>query len=165
MATLGIAAALVDTLASRGRRTASDLSAIASERSELAHRLERVARTDELTGLPNRRGWEEELGREIARSKRTAEPLCVALIDLDNFKRFNDARGHLAGDELLRKLAPAWHSHLRESDLLIRYGGEEFALALPDCELADAEVLLQRLRSSVPEGETCSAGVARWNRR
>jgi len=81
------------------------------------------ARTDALTGLPNRRAWDEELERELARAKRYGGRLCLAMIDLDHFKRFNDREGHQAGDRLLADSATAWREQLRPSDLLARYGG------------------------------------------
>ena len=81
--------------------------------------------------MSNRRGWEEALGREIARSRRDGTPLYVALFDLDDFKRYNDEHGHQAGDDLLRQTASEWSSRLRATDILARYGGEEFALVFP----------------------------------
>ena len=80
-------------------------TAMALERSDLLARLEEVARTDDLTGLLNRRAWEEQLPRELARARRNNEPLCVALLDLDFFKNYNDERGHQAGDRLLKQSA------------------------------------------------------------
>lgn len=106
-------------------------TAVTLQRVSLLNRLESVARTDDLTGLPNRRAWEEELPREMARSKRDGKTLCICLLDLDRFKEFNDASGHQAGDRLLKQAASEWTAHLRETDVLARYGGEEFALALP----------------------------------
>lgn len=135
----------------------------AMERAHLLSRLEAVARTDDLTGLRNRRAWEEELPRELARAARDNGPLSVAMLDLDHFKRFNDQRGHQAGDRLLKQAASAWCGRLRVIDVLARYGGEEFALALPGCDLEDALALVESLRSATPGGQTCSAGVARWD--
>ncbi len=137
----------------------------AIERAELMERLERAARTDDLTGLPNRRAWDEELLREVARSRRSGAPLCLALIDLDRFKEYNDTHGHQAGDRLLKVAASSWAGQLRDTDLLARYGGDEFALALPDCDLAEAEEMLERLRAATPESERASAGVALWDGR
>lgn len=137
-------------------------AAVAIERSRLLARLERMARTDELTGLPNRRAWDAELAREIARARRRQRALSVAMIDLDFFKDYNDSRGHQAGDRLLKEAAGAWRSALRESDLLTRYGGEEFAIALPDCGSDEALGLIERLRVVTPRGESCSAGIATW---
>jgi diguanylate cyclase (GGDEF)-like protein len=147
--------ALVDLLASE--------AAVTLERVGLLARLEAVARTDELTGLPNRRAWQEELPTELSRARRSAEPLCIAMLDLDYFKQYNDQRGHQAGDRLLKEIAGAWSSELRASDILARYGGEEFALALPGCTLEDAFAVVERLRTAIPGGESCSAGIARWD--
>jgi diguanylate cyclase (GGDEF)-like protein len=124
----------------------------------------RLARTDVLTGVANRRGWDDELSRELARGVRSGLPLCVALIDLDHFKAFNDRHGHQAGDLLLKEAAVAWQARLRKTDLLARYGGEEFAVLLPDCGLDDAMEISDRLRTAQPEG-TCSIGVAAWDTR
>jgi len=138
-------------------------AAVTLERVELLTRLESIARTDDLTGLPNRRAWEEELPRELMRSKRTDQPLCVAMIDLDHFKQFNDERGHQAGDRFLKQAAAAWGVELRGSDFLARYGGEEFALALPGCTPEQAIEVAERVRAATPEGETCSIGIAFWD--
>jgi diguanylate cyclase (GGDEF)-like protein len=145
---------------------ASLLAAEASvtlERVELLSRLESMARTDDLTGLPNRRAWEQELPREMLRAKREQRPLCVAMIDLDHFKEFNDERGHQAGDRLLKQAAAAWGMELRGTDVLARYGGEEFALALPGCTAEQSIDIAERLRAVMPEGETCSIGLAEWD--
>lgn len=138
-------------------------AAVTLERVELLSRLESIARTDDLTGLPNRRAWEEELPRELLRSKREARPLCVAMIDLDHFKEFNDDRGHQAGDRFLKQAAAAWGVELRGTDFLARYGGEEFALALPGCTPQLALEVADRIREATPEGETCSIGIACWD--
>jgi diguanylate cyclase (GGDEF)-like protein len=140
-------------------------TAMALERSDLLARLEEVARTDDLTGLLNRRGWEEQLPRELARARRNTEPLCVAMLDLDFFKNYNDERGHQAGDRLLKQSAAAWVSELRASDTLARYGGEEFSVALPGCTLVNAKDIVERLRAAMPADQTVSAGVACWNGR
>ena len=86
------------------------------------------------------------------------------MIDLDHFKRFNDEHGHPAGDRLLRDSADQWRDALRVTDFLARYGGEEFVVLLPDCSLADAQIVIERLRASTPAGQTCSAGIAVWER-
>jgi diguanylate cyclase (GGDEF)-like protein len=140
-------------------------TAMTLERSDLLARLEEVARTDDLTGLRNRRGWEEELPRELARAKRHKSPLCVAMLDLDFFKNYNDQRGHQAGDRLLKQSASAWERELRESDILARYGGEEFSVALPGCRLENAKDIVERLRAVMPGDQTVSAGVVCWNGR
>jgi diguanylate cyclase (GGDEF)-like protein len=138
-------------------------AAIAIERGELLGRLEVAARTDDLTGLLNRRAWDTELGRELSRASRDNNPLCVAILDLDRFKQYNDAHGHQAGDRFLKQMAGSWSQSLRASDILARYGGEEFALALPGTDLETAAKMLERLRTALPEGQTCSAGVCRWD--
>ena len=124
----------------------------------------RLARTDSLTGVANRRAWDEELPRELARSARSRQPVCVALLDLDHFKAYNDEHGHQAGDRLLKAAAAAWEGRLRKTDLLARYGGEEFAVLLPDCALGNAMEIAERLRTAQPE-VTCSIGVADWDGR
>jgi diguanylate cyclase (GGDEF)-like protein len=146
-----------------GMRMLAAEAAIALDRARLLAQLEETARTDDLTGLPNRRAWEQELPRELARAARDARPVCVAMLDLDRFKHFNDNRGHQAGDRLLKQAASAWSSQLRASDTLARYGGEEFSVLLPGCTLADAQTLVQRLRAAMPDGETVSAGIACWD--
>ena len=138
-------------------------AAIAIERGELLGRLEVAARTDDLTGLLNRRAWDEELGRELSRADRDGGSLCVAILDLDRFKQYNDSHGHQAGDRFLKQMAGTWTQTLRAGDILARYGGEEFALALPGTNLEHARQMLERLRESLPEGQTCSAGVCCWD--
>jgi diguanylate cyclase (GGDEF)-like protein len=134
----------------------------AVEISRLISRLQGLARTDPLTGVPNRRVWEEELPRELARARRIGTPLCVAMIDLDNFKAFNDRFGHQAGDRVLKEAASVWRAQVRSTDLLVRYGGEEFALLLPACALDDAVRIVERLRIVTPQ-VTCSIGVTTWD--
>ncbi len=136
---------------------------VAIERAALLDRLERMAHTDDLTGLINRRAWDLELEREVARARRDGAPLAVAMLDLDRFKEYNDRHGHQAGDRVLREAASAWRAVLRETDLLARYGGEEFAVALPGCDADRAGLLVNRLREVTPAGQSCSAGLACWD--
>jgi diguanylate cyclase (GGDEF)-like protein len=138
-------------------------AAIAIDRGELLGRLEIAARTDDLTGLLNRRAWDEELGREMARADRSGAALCVAVLDLDRFKEYNDLHGHQGGDRFLKQIAGAWSERLRTGDILARYGGEEFALALPGTNLDHAQELIERLRECLPEDQTCSVGVCIWD--
>ncbi|HSD80004.1 MAG TPA: diguanylate cyclase [Solirubrobacteraceae bacterium] len=138
-------------------------AAVALERADLLRRLDRLARTDDLTGLANRRAWEELLERELASAARTGLPVAVALIDLDRFKEYNDLYGHQAGDRVLREAASRWRERLRVTDVLARWGGEEFGLLLPGCDAACACELLERLRGLLPDGVTFSAGVAGWD--
>ncbi|MEY2568578.1 MAG: diguanylate cyclase [Actinomycetota bacterium] len=136
------------------------VAATAFVMSTLAGRLRSLASTDPLTGLPNRRGWEEALDRELARVRRRGTPLCVAVLDLDSFKAFNDDNGHLAGDRLLKEVAATWLGLLRDSDVLARYGGDEFGIILPDCYPNKAREIIGRLCSATSPGSSCSAGVA-----
>jgi len=138
-------------------------AAVTLQRAELLERLEAMARTDDLTGLPNRRAWEEELPRELARARRDSQELSVAMLDLDHFKLFNDRYGHQAGDRLLKQAASAWGSQLRSTDVLARYGGEEFALALSGGSPSADVRVVEHLRRVTPEGVTCSAGLVRWD--
>lgn len=145
---------------------ATDVTALKkaeSEREDLLTEVQLLARSDTLTGLPNRRSLDEQLPREMARARREGSPLCLAMIDLDHFKAYNDTHGHLGGDLLLRKCAMAWDSELRAEDLLTRFGGEEFVIVLPGCTLDTASQILERLRRVTPNEQTCSAGLARWN--
>jgi diguanylate cyclase (GGDEF)-like protein len=134
------------------------------ELAALYREVGRLARTDSLTGVANRRAWDEEFPRELARAARSGRPLCLALLDLDHFKDYNDRHGHQAGDRLLKAAAAAWQGKLRKTDLLARHGGEEFSVLLPDCELDNAMEIAERLRTAHPNG-TCSIGVAHWDRR
>lgn len=140
-----------------------ELLGILDHRHALLRRLETAALTDQLTGLPNRRAWEETLDRELARAARDGQPVCVAVLDLDDFKRYNDQRGHLAGDLLLTQAAESWRAQLRGGDVLARYGGDEFAALIPGRPLDIALVVIERLRRATPHGSGCSAGVAGWD--
>jgi diguanylate cyclase (GGDEF)-like protein len=161
--TIVLAAFLIDSLVGRVRRIANESAAIARERAELMATLAEVARTDDLTGLANRRSWDESLARELARATREGTPLTIGIVDLDRFKDYNDVHGHQAGDRVLKQLAAAWRQELRATDVLARYGGEEFALALPGCDLDDATGLIERLRAAMPAEQTASAGLAVWD--
>ncbi|MFC6006944.1 diguanylate cyclase [Angustibacter luteus] len=129
----------------------------------LRQQLQALATTDPLTGLVNRRGWYERLDALTARVRRTGESLTLAVADLDHFKKYNDTHGHDAGDELLREFAERTTSSLREIDLVARWGGEEFAIALPGSNSDEARIALDRLRRNVPGGQTCSFGLATWD--
>jgi diguanylate cyclase (GGDEF)-like protein len=128
-----------------------------------AARLEALAHKDGLTGVPNRRAWDLELNRELARARRTGRPVVVAMLDLDHFKRFNDKYGHQAGDQVLREAAMSWYAGMRAGDLLARYGGEEFGLLITGVPLLEAADIVDRLRGLTPYGQTFSAGVACWD--
>lgn len=105
-----------------------------------------LARTDSLTGLWNRRAFEELTEREIARAKRTGQPLTVALADVDNFKAINDQFGHEAGDKVIKAVAAQIRSTLRKVDLVCRWGGEEFLCLLPESDVGAASGAMQRIR-------------------
>lgn len=141
----------------------TELKTIEAEREDLLGEVEKLARSDALTGLPNRRALDEQLPRELARARRGDSPLCLAIVDLDHFKAFNDAHGHLAGDVALRESAIAWESALRGADTIVRFGGEEFVVLLPDCELEEGHEIVERLREATPGEQTCSAGLALWD--
>jgi diguanylate cyclase (GGDEF)-like protein len=160
-ATEAIAAALWMVIAGIAGLTLSEL---VRQRELLAVRLQRTARTDALTGLPNRRAWDEGLEHEIQRAGRTGTPLCAALLDLDHFKQFNDQKGHQAGDEHLKVVAGIWSGRLRAADMVARHGGEEFAVVLTATPLTRAYKVIETLRESVPRGESVSAGIAEWDR-
>jgi diguanylate cyclase (GGDEF)-like protein/PAS domain S-box-containing protein len=111
-----------------------------SERRELAQRLEYLIDHDFLTGLANRRRFEQELSREAERVARYGAPGAVLVIDLDNFKEVNDAFGHMAGDDLLKGVAGAIRNRIRQTDLLARIGGDEFGVLLPQADADQAQV-------------------------
>lgn len=108
--------------------------------------MSKLAYEDQLTGSLNRRGLDEVLEREMARAERKKTPLCVALLDLDNFKKLNDTHGHSAGDGALIHLVKVVKNTLREMDIIGRYGGEEFLLVLPDAALTDAVQVVTRVQ-------------------
>jgi diguanylate cyclase (GGDEF)-like protein len=136
---------------------------IVADQRRLSRRMMTMASIDPLTGIANRRTLDVELRRGLALASRSGQSLCVAMLDLDHFKKYNDAFGHACGDELLGQAAKAWTRQLRRSDLLCRYGGEEFAVLLPVCHADEAEAVLNRLRIVTPDAQTCSVGVAEWD--
>ena len=102
----------------------------------------------------------------MARAERTGEPLCLALLDLDHFKAYNDLHGHQAGDAHLRRTAAAWRRELRAIDVLARYGGEEFGVLLPELRhQARPSEVIDRVRAATPSGESASAGVVVYDGR
>lgn len=144
-----------------------------TEKKRVEAQLEDMARKDALTGLSNRRDFYEKAEREIARSRRSGQPFCVLMLDVDFFKKINDQHGHAGGDEVLRELARLLVAQLRAVDLPARLGGEEFAVLLPDTPLAEAALAAERLRAvlqSTPvalhDGQsvsmTVSLGLTRW---
>ncbi len=134
----------------------------------LNEQLQNLAVTDGLTGLRNRRAFEEHLIQEVAEAKRFKTPLSLLMIDVDHFKQFNDTFGHSLGDEVLRTVASILSKGARQSDIVARYGGEEFAIIMPNTDLTSAMLAAERLRRTVEECEgfprsiTISVGVAQW---
>lgn len=127
---------------------------VRSSSSQL-NRLQSLAATDGLTGLVNRRQFNHQLQSEIARAKRHALPLSLALFDIDNFKKLNDTYGHPIGDRILKELGKLVTQNIRECDISARYGGEEFALILPETRQMEAYELLERLRALVERTVFC----------
>ncbi|MHB8510471.1 MAG: GGDEF domain-containing protein, partial [Candidatus Dormibacteria bacterium] len=138
-------------------------AALVLEHVYLVARLAQLAMSDTLTTLPNRLVWQEQVPRMLARSRRLKEPICAVALDLDHFKAYNDDWGHQHGDELLRRVATACRGALRDADLLVRFGGDEFGALLPGCTLEGAQVVIERLRDVMPEGQTYSAGISWWD--
>ena len=133
------------------------------EREELLAELQATATHDQLTGLPNRRAWDDRLERELSRAAACDEPLSVLAIDLDRLKHINDTHGHLEGDRLLQRCAHAWNGALRQGDYLARLGGDEFLVLLPGSAAVVAEEVARRILGAVPFNQTCSIGIATWD--
>jgi len=125
--------------------------------ARLRRELERMVRTDFLTGLLNRRALLDEADREIARSRRNASPLSLLVIDIDHFKQINDTCGHTAGDAALCAIAETLRRSRRSYDHLARYGGEEFVMLLPGTVCQDAYTIAERLRTSVDNANAAHA--------
>jgi len=117
-------------------------------------RMEELATTDKLTGLLNRQALDLLLHQAMTRSQRAGSPLSVILADVDNFKAVNDQHGHLAGDEVLRRVAQNLREHLRESDTVCRWGGEEFLIIVQDCDASAALLLAEKLRTATADDLT-----------
>jgi diguanylate cyclase (GGDEF)-like protein len=114
-----------------------------------SQRLRRQSRSDRLTGLPNRSFFDERVLAELSRARRYGEPVALAMIDVDHFKQFNDAWGHAAGDVALRAVARAIEASVRQSDLVVRYGGEEFVALFPGMDATDAMARVEGIRAAV----------------
>jgi diguanylate cyclase (GGDEF)-like protein len=145
-----------------------DCASIAVHHSRLQERLLSLSLTDSLTGLPNRRHLESHLDREVAAARR-GRPVSAVIFDLDNFKRYNDAFGHAAGDRILRTLGQVLSGETRAMNLVARYGGDEFVAVLSDTTLAGARLHAARVEDRVaahpglgPHGITVTSGVATW---
>ncbi len=134
---------LIETLAAS--------AAIAIDNAQLFAKVQHMATTDELTGLRNRRSFFAMSGHEFERAKRYDHPISAIMLDIDHFKKVNDTYGHAVGDEVLRVVAQRTQQQVREFDIAGRYGGEEFAIILPQTELYDATQVAKRLHQSVAE--------------
>ncbi len=147
-------------------------AAVALERARLRQEVERrrvteedlreLSERDPLTGVLNRRAWDQVLASALRKGNG---PLYIALLDLDDFKGYNDQHGHPAGDDLLRRAATAWRAAVRSGDVVARYGGEEFAVLLAGCEADGAIEIAERLRLATIDEQAVSIGVARWDGR
>lgn len=126
-------------------------AAIAIENARLFDSIQQLANTDSLTGLLNRRRFFELAEAEYAKAESGAEPLSIIMLDVDDFKHFNDRHGHKVGDAVLTLVAQTCKSSLRADDILGRLGGEEFVVALPNTRLEDALEVASRLRSAIQE--------------
>jgi diguanylate cyclase (GGDEF)-like protein len=140
----------------------------ATSRANFVNGLSTESRTDPLTGLANRRTLYERMEVEMEHALRAEAPLSVAMIDLDHFKQYNDRNGLVAGDTVLRSIAALLVSNIRGQDLVVRYGGEEFCLVMPDTDILGAHHLLDKLRDGGREatsefGVTLSAGLTSWD--
>ena len=129
----------------RIREDRQRLKEVNARLGELLTGAEKLARTDPLTGLPNRRAFLERLGDELLRARRNASPVCIAYLDIDNFKKLNDARGHVEGDEFLKHAAAAIKDTVRETDVAARLGGDEFAVLFTDAKRIAVDPLALRL--------------------
>jgi diguanylate cyclase (GGDEF)-like protein len=127
------------------------------QRSLMHQQLAAAARTDPKTGLLNATAWQREADGEVVRAVRAGTPLALLLIDVDHFKRVNDSHGHLIGDEVLRALAAELRQQVRESDVVGRFGGEEFTVLLPRTDAADAYGIAERLRASASRMSVAAA--------
>jgi diguanylate cyclase (GGDEF)-like protein len=153
MATLGVAGWMI------GRR-----DDVLEHRNEelrlLSERLQGLSATDALTGIANRRTFDERLAIEVARANRYGTPLSLVMIDLDNFKELNDRFGHLAGDEVLKRVASLVDREKRLGDVVARYGGEEFGAILPHTEARAAAIWAERVRQMIAGTEVRSEAGA-----
>ncbi|MGX6602664.1 diguanylate cyclase [Micromonosporaceae bacterium Da 78-11] len=154
---IGICSAVMSVL------VVTRLSQLLRQSERQSNQVRELSRRDELTGLPNRRAWTDELPKVLENARHFGNPVSVAMMDLDHFKSFNDAYGHPAGDRLLKEAAAAWHGGLRGSDILARYGGEEFIVLLPGADIEQALMVMERVLGMTPSAQTFSSGVATWD--
>lgn len=154
----------VESLMGAVESARSEIQQYAAELERSVAELSELSRRDPLTSLLNHRAFIEELKREIARAEREGRALSLAYIDLNGFKEVNDARGHQAGDRILRAVARLLVENTRASDIACRYGGDEFAVILPQCTTAQARQVCEKVMAEIHEhsldGVSLSIGVA-----
>jgi diguanylate cyclase len=148
---------LVERLIAETRQMAGHARTVSSNLNQQRQQMEslqlsldemrQAAETDQLTGLPNRRVLERALRTAAAQAMEVGQQICVAMVDIDHFKKFNDTHGHLMGDQVLKLVAKVMRAELREADTVARWGGEEFALLLPATDLETARAVCERVRS------------------
>jgi diguanylate cyclase (GGDEF)-like protein/PAS domain S-box-containing protein len=138
-----------DEMDVRAMETLARQLAVALENARLYEQTSQLAVTDPLTGLANRRIFQERLAEEIRRARRYGRPLSLIMADLDHFKVYNDTHGHPAGDVILQQVADIMRANVRETDLVARYGGEEFVMILPETDKAGATKLAEKIRHAV----------------
>ena len=131
------------------------LAALGFKSGKLLQNLYQYAHRDQLTNLWNSRYFYSQLARELQKIKKTKSSLCMALIDLDDFKIINDTYGHVAGDEVLRGIAGILAGNTRDSDIVVRWGGDEFAIIFPNANLESASSLVERLREMIESSNEC----------
>lgn len=160
--TAGVIAAGDPQWASRVAAVSGVMVTVALSAGSLIQRVHERAVRDALTGLINRRMWESLVQQELNRAERDKKPVSIVLIDLDGFKKVNDRYGHLYGDDVLRRVAETLRRTTREADAACRWGGDEFALLLTDCDSDQVDVAIERFRKELDEGLTFSVGTATW---
>ena len=138
-----------------------DLARVSEEKTSLLAALERQAREDPLTGLLNRRALNDKLAAELQRARRHQRPLCLALLDLDNFKDINDTLSHIIGDHVLIQTARLLEANRREGDGIARIGGEEFVILFPETTINAARAVCERLLACIRTNDWPAHGVKR----
>lgn len=139
-------------LVNSGKRLQTRMKISSEDLNQLQQELEKSqqeAQTDALTALINRRGLEKKLELERIRAKQNDSPFSIIMLDIDHFKKVNDAFGHLVGDSLLRSIANLLKDHLRRNDIAARYGGEEFLILLPETDIQGATAVGEKIRNSL----------------
>ena len=139
---------------------------MAIENADFVRQLTHLSMTDSLTGLYNHRFFLKSLDRELERSKRYRKPLCLFMIDIDDFKTYNDTYGHLEGDQLLKAFAGILNTNLRAVDIICRYAGDEFVVILPETDLTESMIVAKKIKMVIEkaifkQAVTISIGLAK----